>query len=242
LLYTNWNLTLKGKLKRFFYIPPPIKIELTLDNDTRRTIKLANPVTKGGIIINKWVDYMQNSSEMKHYFEYFGKYNKNVKSIKVICDDENGVAESATIELKKVYFSDLKPKNEVNKYKKIKINNKNIPIYGQLEYLDTTGKSCIVKGYVYMTNEKYGCCSSIKLLAQNQLNKEFYEIDAHIGNYYSHYQKLNLQGNYSQVYFNSVIVKEFLPSGQNAIFISVTDFENNTSITPLGLSVENNKY
>lgn len=233
ILKLEWPYSWKGKLKRTLYMPPPLQIEVTLENDTKRTFRLVNSITKEGIVINKWVDYMQNSSEMLHYFKYFGKYNKKIKSFRVISEEEWGVESEANIVIKKVSFhQDVKMEAPV--LDEVNIVTSNEPISGQITMLDTTGNSILIKGFAYTANNNQGCCNDIKILIKDKNNK-YFATETHVGTYYQHLQSANLDQRYSRVYFNALIPKDLLKQNDIEYYLGINNVKNTWSIVKVNI-------
>lgn len=233
----NWPLTFWGKLKRFLYMPPPLKFEITLENGQKRQFRLVNPVTKGGVFANRFIDYMQNSSEIESFFKYLGDYNKKVKDIKVFCDEEWGVEKESDINIYTVSIKNF----EYSKTNYQKVNTSvfdNLPINGQLEYLDTTGRGIAVKGWAMITEQNdLGCCNEISIYSKN--NNNFYKIKGHISTKYDPVQKQNLNFNFINSGFSIFIEKNKLPKGENELFLGVTDFKLRSAIAPIGVKINN---
>ena len=231
LMDLEWPLSIWGKLKRTLYMPPPIKIEATLEDGQKRVFRLVNPVTKAGVIMNRYIDYMQNSAETEAFFRYTGKYNKKVKSFKVICDEEWGVGKST----KALIYTAAKEKPvEIAPYQEFKNFRFTVPVNGQLEYLDSTRNYLDLKGYavINVPNSTGGCCSDISLYAKN--GEKFYKIEGHLNTRYDVMQKLNLPYQFLNTGFSCIVLKPLLPLGKNEIYLGVENNDGFFSSAPTG--------
>lgn len=77
---------LAGKLKRLFYVPPLLKITITLENGAARTYKVIKPIVENGVVLNKFID---NELEFKLLLLGGGVLNTPVRSIRLDVDSLN---------------------------------------------------------------------------------------------------------------------------------------------------------
>jgi hypothetical protein len=73
--YSNW-----GKLRRFFYKPPELKITFTLENGETRTFRAIKPILAEGVLVNKYIDAWQ---EFQFLMQSKGLLNSNIKKIRI---------------------------------------------------------------------------------------------------------------------------------------------------------------
>jgi hypothetical protein len=80
------NYDFPGKLRRLFFIPPELKITITLENGEARTYKVIKPIIANGVVLNKFVD---NELEFKLLMLGGGVLNTPVKKIRLEADSLN---------------------------------------------------------------------------------------------------------------------------------------------------------
>jgi hypothetical protein len=76
-----------GKLKRFFYHPPNLKITLILENGETESFRAITPILAGGVILNKFID---SEKEFQLLMLAGGRFNTNVKKIRFDLDSAGG--------------------------------------------------------------------------------------------------------------------------------------------------------
>ena len=86
LVYMKFNINYSnlGKIVRFFYQPPSLKVKFTLDNGKQYTFKIIKGLLNEGVIVNKLI---LSNKEVK--LLYMNELNAipNIKKIEIIGND-----------------------------------------------------------------------------------------------------------------------------------------------------------
>jgi len=100
-----------GQLKRFFFQPPALYIELHLKNDSIMRFKAPTSILSGGVIINKYVsgnnfDFKKaNPTDVEIFFRYMGQNNIPVVKVKLVTNPFDRYGFQDEIEIYSEYCS-----------------------------------------------------------------------------------------------------------------------------------------
>lgn len=84
-IFIGYNLW--GRLRRFFYQPPFLRMTFTLDNGEVRTFRAITTILADGVILNKFVE---NEDEFQLLMQANGRLNTDVTSIRFDSDPPSG--------------------------------------------------------------------------------------------------------------------------------------------------------
>lgn len=93
--YSLW-----GRLRRFFYQPPSLKITLTLENGDQKTFRAIIPILADGVIINKFI---QTKGDFQLLMQAGGRLSTNVRKFRIEAPSESN-AFSPDIKLISTYY------------------------------------------------------------------------------------------------------------------------------------------
>jgi hypothetical protein len=79
LLRANIRYNLLGKLVRFFFQPPELRITLKLEDGTERSFRAIKPLVSEGLLVNRFVE---NAFDANLFVTYNGASNRSVRAVR----------------------------------------------------------------------------------------------------------------------------------------------------------------
>lgn len=234
-LKANIQYSFIGKLKRLFYVPSQLDIEIFYEDNSIRKFRAVLPIIQGGIICNKYIEYFGQGPERDAFMKYYGNYNKKVKSIRFSSNEPWGFNPTYNFEFYKVRIDNNSIIEENKMYPTVDAAevSKNLTnqINGQFELLDSTSSYISLKGWIYATNTQntIGCCKSASAIVKN--GNKFYRIEGYISSRYDIAQQKNMSFNMANIGYSVLIIKEKLPKGKYELLVE----SNNQALANTGI-------
>lgn len=95
--YSLW-----GKIRSFFFQPPPFEVRITLDNGNSWTYRGVKPILEGGVLVNKFI---YNDESFQTWLLSHGSSNLNIRSIRIVADSAgNAPGFAGTIRIESAFY------------------------------------------------------------------------------------------------------------------------------------------
>jgi len=95
--YSLW-----GKIRSFFFQPPPFEVRITLDNGNSWTYRGVKPILEGGVLVNKFI---YDDESFQTWLLSHGSGNLDIRSIRIVADSAgNAPGFASTIRVESTFY------------------------------------------------------------------------------------------------------------------------------------------